>query len=267
MLDTKVMEQMKEHVAFVNTKAVQRGVTRVVTCLQGSQNYQLADEYSDVDTKSLVVPSFRTLVFSSDPVSSTEVLPNDAHADMKDLRLMFGCFRKQNVNFLEVLFTPYFDCDPAFAETWKLLQENKELLAHYNEYLAVSCMLGMTYEKYHAFEHKYPAALAKLEKFGYDPKQLHHMLRMQEFLTRYTNGVPFKECLVSENSEYLLAVKRGLYPYDAAVKVKEVCMKEVEAYAVAWKSTRKSTVNETANRLLNDVQYDVFEKSVRKELL
>ena len=70
--------------------------------LQGSQNYGLdlyTDEYkSDIDTKAIVIPSLEDVVMNRKPISTTHVLPNNEHLDIKDIRLYFDNFKKQNIN-------------------------------------------------------------------------------------------------------------------------------------------------------------------------
>ena len=80
--------------------------------LQGSQNYRLDTSNSDVDTKLIVVPSFKDICLNKKPISTTHVLDNNEHLDAKDIRLYCQCFRKQNLNFLEILFTPYYYVNP-----------------------------------------------------------------------------------------------------------------------------------------------------------
>ena len=75
--------------------------------LQGSQNYNLDYEGSDIDTKVIVIPNFTDFVLNAKPISTTHIMENDEHVDFKDIRLMFDCIKKQNVNFVEILFTPY----------------------------------------------------------------------------------------------------------------------------------------------------------------
>lgn len=41
------------------------------------------------------------------------------------------------------------------------------------------------------------------------PKQLHHICRLNEFIKRYTNGESFKDCLISNDRESLIEIKRG----------------------------------------------------------
>ena len=98
------MARMQEHLATVQEHF---GDAWVGLFLQGSQNYKLDYESSDIDTKAIVLPSFSDFVLTHKPVSTTHVMENDEHVDFKDIRLMFECIRKQNVNFIEILFTPY----------------------------------------------------------------------------------------------------------------------------------------------------------------
>ena len=63
--------------------------------LQGSQNYGLDHEESDVDTKLIVVPSFKDICLNRKPVSTTHVRANDEHTDWKDIRLYMVCQHQQ----------------------------------------------------------------------------------------------------------------------------------------------------------------------------
>ena len=76
--------------------------------LQGSQNYGLDYEGSDVDTKLIVVPTLKDIAMNNKPISTTYVRPSDsAHTDLKDVRLYMETFKKANINFVEILFTDY----------------------------------------------------------------------------------------------------------------------------------------------------------------
>lgn len=163
--------------------------------LQGSQNYGLDYEKSDVDTKLIVVPTFEDIVFNKKPISTTHVLENDEHVDWKDIRLYMQTFAKQNLNFLEILFTDFSIVNPDYADDWQMLVNKRELIAHMNPYRAVKSMKGVAMEKYHAMEHEYPSKVNALKEFGYDPKQLHHLLRVEEYLGRYISDEPYRDCL------------------------------------------------------------------------
>ena len=91
--ENRIMNRMNEHLAHyqANYKNDWVGIF-----LQGSQNYGLDYENSDIDTKIIVLPSFEDIILNKQPISTTSVLPNDEHLDVKDIRLMFDCFKKQN---------------------------------------------------------------------------------------------------------------------------------------------------------------------------
>ena len=55
---------------------------QIVGCfLQGSQNYGLQLPDSDVDTKLIILPSFKDIALSAKPVSTTHIRANDEHTD------------------------------------------------------------------------------------------------------------------------------------------------------------------------------------------
>ena len=54
----KLLPMVCEHYNFVVDDCNKNGTTLVTTLLQGQQNYNMDDEESDVDTKSLGVPNF-----------------------------------------------------------------------------------------------------------------------------------------------------------------------------------------------------------------
>lgn len=235
--------------------------------LQGSQNYGLQISTSDVDTKLIVTPTFDEVVLNKKPISTTHVRANNEHIDLKDIRLMLATFRKQNLNFIEILFTPYFIVNPTFADEWGRLQAQKEKIAHYSPYNAVKTMKGIAMEKYHAMEHEYPSKLEVLAKWGYDPKQLHHLLRVKEYLQRYINGESYEDCLRPRNPEYLIAVKQGYFNLDEARAVADSAIANVTATADAFCEKVGKTFDTEVDTLLDDVQYNIVKTALKGEIL
>lgn len=235
--------------------------------LQGSQNYGLQIPMSDVDTKLIVTPTFDEVVLNKKPISTTHVRANNEHIDLKDIRLMLATFRKQNLNFIEILFTPYFIVNPIFADEWGRLQAQKEKIAHYSPYNAVKTMKGIAMEKYHAMEHEYPSKLEVLAKYGYDPKQLHHLLRVKEYLHRYINGESYEDCLRPRNPEYLIAVKQGYFNLNEARVAAESAIANVTATADAFCEKVGKTFDTEVDTLLDDVQYNIVKTALKGEIL
>ena len=235
--------------------------------LQGSQNYGLDYEGSDIDTKLIIVPTFEQIAFNKQPCSTTHIRNNDEHIDFKDIRLYMQTFRKQNLNFLEILFTDFKYVNEEYAPYWDVLVENREKIARYNLYQAVKSMKGIAMEKYHAMEHPYPSKAAVLAQYSYDPKQLHHLLRVEDYLRRYIDGEAYEDCLRPTNSEYLMEVKRGKYDLAAAREVGKNAIARVEFMADNFTGKVENKGDPVVDRLLDDVQYDIMKDAIRKEIV
>lgn len=78
----KVMKRLQEHYDYL----VNQGHEVVFLAHQGSYNYNLDYEKSDIDSKAVVLPSFEDFVHSKSPFSYTYILENEEHIDTKDVR-------------------------------------------------------------------------------------------------------------------------------------------------------------------------------------
>lgn len=241
--------------------------------LQGSQNYGLDYEGSDIDTKCILAPSWEDLCFNRKAVSTTHVLDNEEHLDAKDIRLYMQCFRKQNLNFVEILFTPYKIINPMYADFWNELVKNNELIARYDPVGAVKTMKGIAMEKFHAMEHEYPSKVELIQAHGYDPKQLHHLIRVDEYLRRYIKGEPYADCLVSRLGKYLQDVKqitddKPFYDLEEAREIAQLVLNHVIAAADEFCGDlgKGEQVNPAVDILLDSVQKDIMTKSIKFQL-
>ena len=262
--DSWIMKEVHDH--YDETRNT-FGLNKIVgVFLQGSQNYGLDYESSDVDTKAVLLPSFKDIVLNKQPISTTHVREDNSHTDWKDMRLMLNCFRKQNLNFLEILFTPYFFINSTYGKYWAELIEHREEIVRYNPYQAVKSMKGIAMEKYHAMEHEYPSKVDILAKYGYDPKQLHHLLRVEEYIGRYINGEPYKDCLHPHRPDYLIDVKKGYYDLETARIVANTSIDNITRVADAFCETIENKGNPTVDEFLDNVMYKVMKKSMEEEL-
>lgn len=240
----KIMARMREHLVPVLEHC--RGGW-VGLFLQGSQNYNLDYEGSDIDTKAIM-------------------MENNEHVDFKDIRLMFDCIKKQNVNFVEILFTPYSIINPEYADLFQPVLDAREEIARYNNYAGMNCIMGMALEKQKAMEHPYPATMDKIEAFGYDPKQLHHALRLREFMTRYEAGEPYADCLISNQCDYLKEVKRGCYSLKEARALMSTAIQSMTEDKNRYMDTVSVSINQHANEVLQKATVEILKRSFLKEI-
>lgn len=263
--DEWIMNHVKEH---YNEALKHFSEDRIIGIFyQGSGNYGLDYEDSDVDTKLIVAPTFKEIAMNQQPVSTTHIRENNEHIDFKDIRLYMQTFRKQNLNFLEILFTPYLIVNEKYRAQWDRLVAANEAIAHYSPVRSIKSMQGIAKEKYFAMEHHYPSRMEWINKFGYDPKQLHHLLRVKEYLIRYIGGEPYADCLISKDAEHLINVKRGIYNLTEARLLADDAIKTVDELCNDFVKTHNNDIDEDVENLLNDVQYNIMKIAVKGELL
>ena len=261
--DKKIFKRLKSDFDYVSSL----GYKVLGVMLQGSQNYNLDYDGSDIDTKAIVIPTFEDFVLNRKPASTTLILPSNEHVDVKDIRLMHECFRKQNINFVEILFTKYKYMNTEYESLYQPMFDNNEKIAHYNNYAAVNCIAGMVYEKHKAMEHPYPTLKDKIEKFGYDCKQLHHIARCEEFLNRYIAGIPYAECLISEQRQYLINIKAEyIYSLEEARRLASKTEYVVKLTKQNYMDTHPLVIDYEVDEILNNVLYNVLKHSFKKEI-
>ena len=257
-----VRKRVNEH--YCETKKM--GYDVVGVFLAGSQNYGVAYEDSDIDTKAILLPTFNDFVLTKSPISTTHICENNEHIDLKDVRSMFDCFKKQNTNFIEILFTKYKVINPEYAKIVAPLFENRELIASYNNYATINSLCGMALQKYNAMEHPYPTLLDKIEKFGYDPKQLHHIVRILYFTQDYITGHSYEECLNVPQKKYLIEVKRGCHNLEEARKIAKDATDEIYILKEEYMKTHPLVVKQEAEEILNSVLVNLLRYSFERTL-
>jgi len=165
---------------------------------------------------------------------------------------MFGCYLKQNVNFIETLFTEHYYINPHYTTEWAQLQYFAEKIARYCPYDSVNCMVGMMREKERALCRPYPSKLDLIEKHGYDSKQLMHIQRLAYMFDDYTKQKPYAELLRMDwgRREHLWDIKAYCY---SLAEAQRIAKQTVEYY-----SNRKAeleytkTYNSDINRIFDE---------------
>lgn len=140
--------------------------------LYGSQNYGMQDEKSDIDARAIVMPSLSQIIKREK--ISLKIEFDNGDVDVKDLLTYYEVVRKGNFSFIEPMQTEYFIGDKSIKAMFKDITLNKKSLK------------GGMLEKAKAFRHEYPSKKYEFDKWGFDPKQLHHVLRLAGVLRNGT---------------------------------------------------------------------------------
>lgn len=245
------------------------GESRIVGVFcQGSPNYGLDYENSDIDTKLILTPTIEDIIFNRKAVSTTHIMENKEHLDAKDIRLYIQTFRKQNLNFLEILFTEFKIVNPQYEDMWNVLVEHREEIARYNEFQAIKSMKGIAMEKYHAMKHPYPSKLALIEEHGYDGKQVHHLIRIEDYIERYIAGESYESCLNPSHGKVprMMEYKRQEIPLDIAEIEAKAAIDHVIEMADAFAKTVENIGKPEVDAILDGVQRDIMKFAITMEL-
>ena len=262
--DEWIMDRVREHYNEALEHFPEDRIVGIV--LQGSQNYGLETMYSDVDTKLIITPTFEDIAMNRQPISTTHIRADNSHTDWKDIRLMLKTFRSCNLNFLEILFSKYRIINPLYAEEWYRLIQNNELIANYNPCKAVKTMQGLARRKYEQMEHESPSHHDDIEKYGYSPKELHHLLRIEEYIERYISGESYADCLHTKKAAYLSGVKLEPFHLDAARTIAEHAIHHVDKMYDDFIVENSMGVNKDVDELLDNVQYNIMKIAIKKEI-
>lgn len=159
----------------------EKGYKVIYIGLYGSQNYNVDDELSDIDVKAIILPTLHDIIFRK--ATSITIECENGSIDVKDLITFYDVIKKGNFSYIESIDTEYSIGDKEIKEIFKQFRPN------------LKSMLGAMLEKRKALTHEYPSKHSEFEKWGFDPKQYHHILRLYDLL-EYIN-------ITKENVSYL----------------------------------------------------------------
>lgn len=142
--DAAILAAVQRH----HDTVVAKGYTVVMTSLVGSQDYDLDDEHSDVDTFSLVYPDMYDLATAAEPVAFCMEL-EDGHAEVKDIRIALNLLKKTSPNSVEYFVSKYKVYNPIFEDILKEYLNDNDILwpmVHCNYSHMLYAMAGMAHQ-------------------------------------------------------------------------------------------------------------------------
>lgn len=254
------------------------GYTVIYLALQGSQNYKLdkndGNYHSDIDTKCFVLPNSEKIFSGEALTSKTIIMEDDSHIDVKDIRLLPTLLSKENPSFLELFFTDYYlPCKMSkyFKELFELRHDFETL----NRSKLHSAIVGTAMEKKHALCHRYPAKIEVIDNYGYDPKQLSHMKRLEVMQKDiFENDITFGEAVKIPNDtdrEIIADYKFNIMSKEDAVKISEEIGEKMLIAKEKYKSENKDELNlillEKIEHTVRNIVVQQVKRVVLKQML
>lgn len=236
----------------------------VMLALTGSQNYNLNTESSDMDTKLTVLPALEDIISNKPAISTTHIREDNEHIDFKDLRLMFPTLLKQNVNYLEQLFSTQFIINQEYEKEIEELKEIREEIARFCPSKCLMTMYGIAMNKQGRIFRELPDK-KDIFIFGYNPKEALQLFRIEEFIERYINDEPFEVCLRTKQRDRLLLIKSGsFYNANQMLEMVNKSLTHIEQMKEDYFKTHENTYNPTITIILHDIQKRIMMKYLNK---
>lgn len=262
--DYNILHRVEEHLIEVIEQKELDIHQIFFIALEGSQNYGLDLSYSDIDTKMIVLPSLNDIVWNKKPVAVTRIRANEEHTSITDIRNYFSSLRKQNINFIETLFSPWIIVNKEYKNEFKQLFDNRELIAHYNECKAVKTIGGISIDRYKAIQNLNSKKADVIEKYGYDGKAVSHIIRIYSFLRRYIRNFPYQDCIIpdDEEKEIILFFKQNFADKEEGLSVAKNIFDAIQREVDDYVNNHEENINSKAESILENIQYYMVKKGL-----
>lgn len=210
-----------KHLESAAQKVREMGYTPIYAALYGSQNYGLdvygEDYQSDYDVKIIVMPTLHDLVFKGSQVSMT-IDYEGGQIDVKDAISMTQIIAKMNTQYLEILLTPFYLVFPG-GEYMEELRALLPSLLKDRAPIFSRATYGHFQEKLTRATRVSPSSEARIRKYGYDGKSLHHALRLKLMLEDFEKTERMVLHPPSDQVAYLLRLKKNEIPLEEVVNL------------------------------------------------
>lgn len=195
---TSILNEVRQHHQRV-VEHLRPGQTALFTGLYGSQNYGTATSQSDVDTKTIVLPSFEDLVMGNSNFAYELRMPDGSLCNVLSLQSLGRNLIKGSINFVELLFTDYVVIAEEGQEIYGWLKQQREVLARVNPNGALHACMGHLMRNHHVY----------LKHDTNENKAVANIVRLSKFMQSYaSNLMPYKK-LLSANAAVIKNIRNG----------------------------------------------------------
>lgn len=191
----RVIRHSYEALEKLKEKGLEVGVDYFVeaTTLQGSQNYGTHHSGSDVDTKLVVTPSYRSLL-KGVRFNETLILDNGEHCDVRTGQDMIANICKGNINWIEGLYTK-FSANFREGSWWADMCNLRDEIVGAHRTQIMSAVYGMSQQKQASLFKPTATTKPYFDEHGFDNKNFIHVLRLSDFAKTFYTTQDFAKSL------------------------------------------------------------------------
>lgn len=249
----KILKRLKEHWDYA-MKCGYNESNFIGIFAYGSMNYGFYNENngSDIDSKIILLPSFSDFCLTNEMTSIVLDFQNEK-IELKDIRLMRNMFMKQNINFIELLYTEYFILNPVYENLFvSYFISNRDIIAHYDELKTLKSVSGQL--------------IHTLRQDPKDSKKLYNVYRLNHFLDSYVHGVDYQKCIRPDENSYiydvLWKIKNGEIPPEELDP--DDLENQVNNLINEYSKKLKSPLHDKAQKILDEGIIEIIKHSFKE---
>lgn len=267
-LSRKTTETIFQRLQSDYDYCVANGYEVVGVFLFGSQNYGVSLETSDIDTKAIVVPSLMDNIVWGRNKISVEVERENGKLSIHDIESLHTSIKKQSMNFVEVLFTPYKILSPVYEAFYSPMFEHREGIAKLNTFKAVHCILSMAHRQHSRLFTELPANEERVRRAGYDYKAFAELLRLEDALNAQIAGLPYEKSLVSANAEVFQKIKSYEMQFtpEQVEEAAAITMRHMTGRVDMYDEVMGETINQEMVELVDSVTKNIILRYIKTEV-
>lgn len=247
--DMRILDAVRRH----HNEVVAKGYLVVMTSLVGSQNYDLDDEQSDIDTFSFIFPPLNDIALAREPFATCYTSSDGGHCEIKDIRLALNLLRKTSPNSVEYFVSKYKIYNPVFESILRdYLDDNNKIwhMVHCNYNHMLYAITGMAYQ---LIKRNMPAG-----------KRFSHALRLDDMYYHFINSVnagAVLELRTGGDRELALIAKRDTEnekEYNEQCEHTAIRFEELKDNFIL--SEEQKQIQQTGLAMIDSFQWKLFKK-------
>ena len=223
------IEHGSEAIRILHKQGLEMGVDYKFECitLQGSQNYGTSHEGSDIDTKMVITPTYKSLLLGV-KFNKTLVLENGEHCDVRTGQDMIANICKGNINWIEGLYTAYSDHHE--GTWWHDMRNIRDAIVYTHRLKIMSAVYGMAQQKLASLYKPTGTTQPYFDKHGFDNKNFIHIMRLNDFATEFVKTQDFAQSMwFAERGKYLMqCVRDGMFHAHEAETIARSAITQVD---------------------------------------
>lgn len=250
----------------------EQGYDVMLIGLYGSQNYRLdvySNDYtSDIDTKAIIIPKLDDLLNNTKPISKVYETEH-GQCEVKDIRSFFNSYVKCNPAYLEIIYSDNYLLNDRYIDSFKMILEHTDKLFDALKPLFVKAVIGMMKEKENAMYKISPSTQENIIKYGYDPKNAHHVLRLgmllEDVLCKNTH---LSEALLlpEQRLDLVMDLKVGKFNIEKATKLVSAWLTSTITIADEY-LCNVGEIDYTEKYKILEISNEIIKSKIKKDIM